>query len=192
MCPLMGVEPSLLPLVLDKNQVSTEGRGVRWRAVAAWLCLLCLGAAQPQSQLATAAETPRCEISQHKPLFVAFGRGMGLESFEEAALASHAIVRRVKHWACDDPASAYTAIPSLQLALAAQGVSLERVQFDDIGLSQAHVVLAGATAGRGHGRNDGHPRHTGNERRTGSRWRVDLKRGADDISAWSVTRSRRW
>lgn len=154
---------SLPPVVIKKNRARV-GQGISSRfgllSVAAWMSLLGFSAAQPP----LAAEAPRCNIAQKKPLYVGFAKDMGLENFESTAAASVEIVREVKHWACGDSEASNFAVSSLQLALARGSVRLERVQFHDA--THAHVLLAHETQ---------------------PRWRIEVAQAED---AWHVTHNR--
>jgi hypothetical protein len=140
--------------------------------VAAWLCLPVMGAPQPLLHAESAAATPRCQIRQKTPLFVGFAKNRGLDSFEASAVASHGIIREVKHWACGDSTTPLLATPSLQRAFnRSASLRLDRLQFDNPGLARAHVVLSDASSA--------HSR---------SHWRIDLAQ--TDASGWAVTDTR--
>jgi len=104
-------------------------------------------------------------IQQRAPLYVGFAPDARLDSFEKSAVASRDIVLEIKHWGCDASTSMNVAVPSLQLAFARSvSVRIERVQFDDVALVHAHVMLSS-------GENQ--------------QWRVDLTRDAE--VGWTVT-----
>ena len=159
----VSASPSFPPVVIRKHRAfAMRGTSSRFGllGVAAWMSLLGFSAAPPPS----AAEAPRCNIAQKKPLFVGFADGMSLENFEDTAAASVDIVREVKHWACGNAETANLAVPSLQLALARGSVRLERVQFRDA--THAHVLLANETQ---------------------PHWRIEVTQGDD---AWRVMHNR--
>lgn len=129
-----------------------------------------MGTAQPQLHAAPKvhAASSACRIQQRAPLFVGFAPGATLNSFEESAIASRKIVREVKHWVCGASTSLSVAVPSLQLAFArSEALELSRVQFDDLDLVHAHVVLSSM-------RSAGEQEH----------WRVDLSRQPEE--QWRV------
>jgi hypothetical protein len=100
---------------------------------------------------------------------VGFPDNVSLDSFEATALASRDIVREIRHWGCDESTSTAVAVPSLQLAFARSAtIRLDRLQFGDAALTQAHVVLS-----------------SGTDESDRSNWRVDLTRATD--VGWAVT-----
>jgi len=128
----------------------TTARRLRNRALL-FGCALCLGliyvgTSQLQLHAAPAVQSMRCSVAQKRPLFVGFAHGGDLDSFEPAALASRDIYRAVKQWLCESsqPPSARTGhTPSLRVALLdRRPLRAEQIQFDNVPLSRAHVVLA--------------------------------------------------
>jgi hypothetical protein len=130
-----------------------------------------MGAALPLSHAESRREPEHCGLSQRTPLYVGFAQDRGVDSFEETAYASVAIVREVKRWACEGVGNAPEAQPALQRALAsASGLRIDEVQFTGSELKQAQVVL-GREATRG-------PR---------SAWVVELRLAEE--GNWNVTGS---
>ncbi|HTU61779.1 MAG TPA: hypothetical protein VMF89_25155 [Polyangiales bacterium] len=131
-----------------------------------------MGSSQPLLQAAAVPApvlSPACVIQQRAPLFVGFAPGARLDSFEDSALASRDIVREIKHWGWDASTSMTVAVPSLQLAFArSAAVLIERLQFDDVELAHAHVMLS-----------------SGESTPKQQHWRADLTRGAE--AGWTVT-----
>jgi hypothetical protein len=160
----LAIRPIDLPPSVPPKRLGHRARfGVL--GTAGWLCLLGMGSSQPVLRAESPAAGTPCRIQQKTPLFVGFAQGMGLEKFEETAIASRDIVRELKHWACDDSVDTSAAVPSLQLAFArSEPIRLDRLQFDEPNLARAHVVLTDSG-------------------RTG--WRVDFAQSAEN--EWAVT-----
>lgn len=137
----------------------------------AWLCLVGMGSSQPISHAASppVAANSSCRLQQKTPLYVGMPEGGTLDNFEESAIASRNIVREVKQWACGASTRMSVAVPSLQLAFARRAaIQLDRLQFDDPELLQAHVVLSSPASAS-----------------AALHWRVELNRRPG--SSWEVT-----
>jgi len=140
-------------------------------ACACSLALIYLATWQLQTQPAAAREG--CTVEQKRPMFVGFARGGDLESFEPAAIASRLIFRSVRQWLCQTEAvGTASPTPSLRSALGARrSLRAEQIQFEDVPLTRAHLVLAELSRGA--------PRERG--------WHVHVARGRE---GWSVARAR--
>lgn len=138
------------------------------------LTLASIYAATCQLQLrAEPLAAPRaCTLETRLPFYVGFAPGGGLETFEPAAIASRGIVRAVRLWLCDAQQGAAKQTASLRGALLGRrALRAEQLQFDDVPLSRAHVVLAELTQGE--------PRERG--------WHVHVARSPE---GWSVSRAK--
>ena len=182
----MGSGSSLRPLVVEQasDPSPDEPRlfaplGRAWPRTAralSWLSLGCLAMVEPLSRAEPSQLTPSaCVVKQQSPLFVGFAEDADLASFEDTAIASKALLRGVKGWACGAPPGDATVVPSLRLALASSaGVRIARVQFEVSDLTRGYVVLdvpdgpAGSLA-------------------AASRWQVDMAR--QDDASWTVSRT---
>jgi hypothetical protein len=126
-------------------ELRTTARKLRQRVILLG-CGLALGliyVATMQLSAANAARPMRCSIAQRSPFFVGFAPGGSLDSFEPAALASREILHATRQWLCQDMEPASLRSQSLRQALRERhALRAEQIQFEDVPLSRAHLVLA--------------------------------------------------
>lgn len=113
------------------------------------LALIYAATLQLQPTAASPALSGRCNMQQKRRLFVGFAPGGGLNGFEPAAIASRDILGAVKRWLCESRELSAGHTPSLRQALHDQrALRAERIMFDDVALSRAHLELAQLGQGR--------------------------------------------
>jgi hypothetical protein len=98
-----------------------------------------------------AAATAACSIARKHRVYVGMADGVDLDDYERAAGEAHSIMSLVKAGLCTPGrgGSQQLLTPSLRSALeAGRRVQLAEVQFDDVALAHAHVLLrSNATSG---------------------------------------------